>query len=291
MLSPLTELYKFYPPVFPIGGGTALGKGLEALMNDIDTNVKKTTMEAKGDWKPIVFLFTDGTPTDNYQDAFRRWNEKYRRRCNLIAISIGDNVNTQLLGQITENILLLKRTDAESFKQFFKWVTASIKATSMSVNECNSDELQLPEARGINLEKVDSKAMCMVDENFAVVLAKCQTKNSLYLIKYARKFNNVDDLEHICDGGFRLVGTYPIDESQYNELSDGKQIGKNINTNLLYGRPTCPVCGNQLGFVVCECGNVFCAGANSNDHCPWCGMRGELTDVGEGGLDINRTIG
>ena len=28
VLSPLTELYKFYPPTFPIGGGTSLGKGL-----------------------------------------------------------------------------------------------------------------------------------------------------------------------------------------------------------------------------------------------------------------------
>ena len=86
VLSPLTELYKFYPPTFPIGGGTALGKGLEGLMDDIDRNVQKTTLEKKGDWKPIIFLFTDGNPTDDYQPAFRRWNEKYRRHCSLVAI-------------------------------------------------------------------------------------------------------------------------------------------------------------------------------------------------------------
>ncbi|MDE7108445.1 MAG: VWA domain-containing protein, partial [Muribaculaceae bacterium] len=65
-LSPLTELYKFYPPTLPIGGGTSLGAGLDALMREIDSSVVKTTMEKKGDWKPIVFLFTDGNPTDNY---------------------------------------------------------------------------------------------------------------------------------------------------------------------------------------------------------------------------------
>ena len=27
-LQPLTELYKFYPPVFPVGGGTSLGAAL-----------------------------------------------------------------------------------------------------------------------------------------------------------------------------------------------------------------------------------------------------------------------
>lgn len=55
-LSPLTELYKFYPPIFPIGGGTSLGVALDFLMDDIDKNVVKTTEERKGDWKPIIFL-------------------------------------------------------------------------------------------------------------------------------------------------------------------------------------------------------------------------------------------
>ena len=62
VLSPLTELSKFYPPVFPVGGGTSLGEALDCLMNDIDRNVVKTTLESRGDWKPVIFLFTDGNP-------------------------------------------------------------------------------------------------------------------------------------------------------------------------------------------------------------------------------------
>lgn len=63
-LSPLTELYKFYPPTFPIGGGTSLGAALDFLMDDIDRNVVKTTEERKGDWKPIYsFLLTEHRPT------------------------------------------------------------------------------------------------------------------------------------------------------------------------------------------------------------------------------------
>lgn len=53
-VSPLTELYKFYPPTFPIGGGTSLGAALNFLMDDMDKSLVKTTLEKKGDWKPII---------------------------------------------------------------------------------------------------------------------------------------------------------------------------------------------------------------------------------------------
>lgn len=53
-VSPLTELYKFYPPTFPIGGGTSLGNALEFLMDEMDKTLVKTTTEQKGDWKPII---------------------------------------------------------------------------------------------------------------------------------------------------------------------------------------------------------------------------------------------
>lgn len=117
-LQPLTELYKFYPPIFPIGGGTSLGAALDYLMDDMDKSLVKTTTEQKGDWKPIIFLFSDGTPTDGPTSAFARWNNKYRRKANIVAISIGDNVNTQMLGQISDNVLRLNSTDEMSFKAF-----------------------------------------------------------------------------------------------------------------------------------------------------------------------------
>lgn len=164
-VTPLTELYKFYPPTFPIGGGTSLGAALNFLMDDMDKSLVKTTLEKKGDWKPIIFLFTDGTPTDDPTPAFIRWNQKYRHSANIVAISIGDNANTQLLGQISDNVLRLNNTDEISFKSFFKWVTASIKATSVSVMDMGDDEVKLAPTSGINLEKVDTSKPCIIDEN------------------------------------------------------------------------------------------------------------------------------
>ena len=290
-LSPLTELYKFYPPVFPIGGGTSLGGALNYLMDDINKNVVKSTEEQKGDWKPIVFLFTDGTPTDDPSAAFARWNKDYRRKANIVAISIGNNVNTQMLGQISDNVLRLNNTDEMSFKAFFKWVTASIKATSVSVSDMGDDTVALAPTSGINLDKVDTSKPCVVDENFTVLLGKCSNTKKTYLVKYAKHLSSVEGLEtlNLRATDFKLVGAYPIDEETYNSLSEGKS-NRYINTMSLRGIPTCPCCGAQLGVVVCECGGIMCSDGHTT-ACPWCGMRGSLGKIAEGGMDIARGKG
>ena len=294
VLSPLTELYKFYPPVFPVGGGTSLGEALDCLMNDIDRNVVKTTLESRGDWKPVIFLFTDGNPTDSCDAAFERWNRKYRSHCNLVAVSLGENVNLKTLSKITDDILLLKDTDAESFSKFFKWITASIKTTSVSVTSTASDEVKLAPTSGINLEKIEVgndglAGHDIVDENFAVIHARCQHTHSDYLIKYYRRRRPLEGMERFHATDFKLVGAYPVDRETYASLSKGE--GVKINTLELIGVPACPCCGNQIGAVACDCGHIFCAGEDPDITCPWCGMQGTLTKSGPGGMDITRSLG
>lgn len=290
-ISPLTELYHFYPPKLPIGGGTSLGTALDFLMYDIDTSVRKTTTDVKGDWKPIVFLFTDGNPTDEYNKAFERWNRSYRQNVNLVAISLGDNVNMNVFGKITENILLLKKTDAESFKSFFKWVTASIKTSSVSVNESNIDKLQLAPIKDDNLVKIDLEKHLpsKIDDNFVVILAKCQTSQKQYLIKYRLQLIESDFIPNSKVMSYRLDGTYPLDNF-YSELSDGRQAIGKVNTGSLYGFPTCPCCGNQFGFSTCMCGGIHCSDEKSTQTCPWCGQTAEYS-LGGGDLDVARTRG
>lgn len=290
-LSPLTELYKFYPPKFPIGGGTSFGTALNFLMDDIDKSVQKTTADMKGDWKPIIFLFTDGTPTDNPNPAIERWQKHFKSKCNLVCISLGDNVDTKLLGKLTENVLRLKDTDECSFRAFFKWVTASIKTSSVSVTDTGNDDLQLSSIDGINLEKVNTIESSVVDENFAVLLGKCSNTKKTYLVKYAKRIGNIPGLESlgIKATDYKLVGAYPVDEEAYNNLCEGKS-NCNISTMSLRGVPTCPCCGNQFGVVVCDCGNIMCSDGNTQS-CPWCGMEGSLGEISESGMNITRGKG
>ncbi|NDW10513.1 TerY-C metal binding domain-containing protein [Dysgonomonas sp. 520] len=289
-LTPLVELYNFYPPKIPIGGGTSLGTAMNFLMDDIDTSINKTTMEAKGDWKPIIFLFTDGNPTDKYDNAFDKWNSKYRQSANLIAISLGQNMDTNILGKITDNVLQLKNTDAESFRSFFKWITASIKTSSVGVNELNSDELKLAPITDDFLSKIEEEMnQLTIDENFAVMLGKCQKTARPYLMKYLRNAGSGHYSEYGINQGYHLVGSYPIDNS-YFDLADIYQTGKTVNTSELTGFPTCPCCGNQYGFSVCRCGNIMCVGDEEMSKCPWCGSQAKF-GFAEGNSDITRTRG
>jgi uncharacterized protein YegL len=290
----MEELPQIYPPRLPVGGGTSLGSALIFLMNDIDASIQKTTMETKGDWKPIIFLFTDGNPTDEYQAAFDRWNRKYRHGANLIVISIGNNANMNIFGKISETVLVLKDTGNESFRQFFKWITASIKTSSISVSETNSDELQLAPIKDDTLVKIDlnKHLPVKIDDNFAVILAKCQATERHYLIKYQQRFVPSESADFIPNAKvqqYRLVGAFPVDNS-YFELSEGKQQAvSKVNTNSLYGFPACPCCGNQFGFATCSCGGIHCCNEERVQTCPWCG---EQAEYGQGGdVDIARTRG
>lgn len=292
-LIPLQEIINFYPPKFPIGSGTSLSKGLGHLMYELRRNIIKTTPEQKGDWKPIVFLFTDGVPTDETHNAINEWKQNWQRSSNMVAVSFGDETDSKLLGELTENVLLFKNTNASSYKEFFKWVTASIKTSSVSV-ENNSSGFELAGLDNTVIEKIDlskEQPKQWVDNNFVVLSAKCQNTKRPYLMKYKKNLRTEDfgglplDTMH-----YRLVGAYQIDNS-YFELSDQNAISQKINTEELRGAPTCPCCGNQFAFAVCSCGNLHCIGDEEISTCPWCDTTAKYGFGGDGGFDVNRTQG
>ncbi|MDD6545118.1 MAG: VWA domain-containing protein [Pseudomonadota bacterium] len=141
-VAPLTELASFQQPNLEANGGTALGEALGLLAQKVDAEVTKTTAEKKGDWKPLVFLMTDGEPTDDIKQGLAEF--KKRKFGMVVACAAGQNANTDILKQITENVVQLDTADSTTIKSFFKWVSASISTGSQKVEE-----------GGINLDKMD----------------------------------------------------------------------------------------------------------------------------------------
>lgn len=137
---PLTELSQFNAPDIRAGGTTAFGAALQLLMDAMDREVKRNTPEQKGDWKPLIFIFTDGEPTDRWEQTADQL--KTKRPGNIIAVACGDRAVPQALKRVTDNVLIMKDMSPDSFKQFFKWVSASIKQTSAKIGAVASGPIE-----------------------------------------------------------------------------------------------------------------------------------------------------
>lgn len=132
---PLTEILSFQEPNIEASGTTALGSALSILDNCLENEVKKSTSTQKGDYKPLVVLMTDGEPTDNWEGPANTIKTKSGKYANIIAVGCGPQVNYETLKKISEITLKMESTQPNDFKQFFKWISTSIKSTSKSLSK------------------------------------------------------------------------------------------------------------------------------------------------------------
>ena len=141
---PLTELMSFREPEIRASGATALGGALEVLMDCVNTEVRKSTETQKGDWRPLVFILTDGSPTDveTFREAARQL--KNMKAANIIACAAGSNANTNYLKEITESVLMMNTLSAGDLAQFFAWVSGSIKTSSRTMDARPGAPVELP---------------------------------------------------------------------------------------------------------------------------------------------------
>ena len=142
-ITPLTELAAIQQPNIDSGGCTVLGGALELLAKKVDSEITKTTAEVKGDWRPLVFLMTDGEPTDSITKGLEEF--KKRKFGMVVACAAGQGANVNTLKQITENVVQLDTADSATIKAFFKWVSASISTSSRSVEETSAEATTMSE--------------------------------------------------------------------------------------------------------------------------------------------------
>lgn len=136
-LIPLTDLASFQTVDLKAAGTTALGAALSLLADKLENEVTKTTLEQKGDWKPIVFIMTDGVPTDDWQAGFQKL--KAVKKGLIVGCAAGNNADDKVLKEIADQVVRLSNTDADSIGKFFQWVSASIATTSTKIEETGID--------------------------------------------------------------------------------------------------------------------------------------------------------
>ena len=126
----------------PESGPTFTGAALELLCKQVDAEVRLSTPERKGDWMPLLFLLTDGKPSDIqvYNNVIPEI--KKRHFASIVACAAGMHAKTEPLKQLTDQVFALDTLDSASFKKFFQWVSASIEIGNKSIGA--TDELELP---------------------------------------------------------------------------------------------------------------------------------------------------
>ena len=141
---PLSSLESLQMPeiVCPDSGPTHLGAALEALCGRVESEVLKTGGKQQGDWRPLLFIMTDGVPSDI--QLYREMIPKVRALgfASIIACAAGPKARKEDLQALADQVVALETMDSNGFLSFFRWVSASVAAGN--VNAGAGGELHLP---------------------------------------------------------------------------------------------------------------------------------------------------
>ena len=128
----------------PSAWATFMGAALELLAECVNQQVQTSTTDEKGDWRPLLFIMTDGSPSDIYAyqqiiPVIQQFNF-----ASIVACAAGPKAKQEYLLQLTDKVVVLDTMDAASFSGFFKWVSASVVAGSSSAGISGSISLPPP---------------------------------------------------------------------------------------------------------------------------------------------------
>ena len=143
-LVPLTDLETLQIPEIatPNSGPTNMGAALLMLCDKVDSEIIKGTNEQKGDWKPLLFIMTDGNPSDIAQFREAVPKVKSKNFAAIVACAAGSEAKDSFLKELTNTVVHLDTADSSTLMSFFKWVSASIGIGNKSIGA--SEELTLP---------------------------------------------------------------------------------------------------------------------------------------------------
>lgn len=279
-LVPLTELYQFQLPKLVLGSGTSLGAAIDLLKQRIASEVVQSTTSQKGDYKPIVFIMTDGEPTDSWNSQ-ADWLMRNRHFQTVVA-GIGPDVNPQALLRLSETVIHAKDSGEENFSQFFKWVSSSVSTASQKVDASPDGKVDLrkfPETENMVIVDETTPAAPPIPNRFLFLHARCNRNGAFYLMKFVKEEKKGVFGKKIVYNGIESI---PLDDFDFMP-SDGQL---SVSTNELGECTPCPYCGNTA-WGMCECGKIFCMPPSfGRQTCPWCNTTGDYVgatfDVGRG---------
>jgi uncharacterized protein YegL len=127
------EAAVFEPPSLGATGDTPMAAALEQALDLLEA--KKSAYKESGldYYRPLVFLLTDGEPTDmtRWPEAVRRVRQAERER-KMVLLTVGTKTaNFAKLGELSPDRAPLRLKDAQ-WETMFQWLSRSLQARSRS---------------------------------------------------------------------------------------------------------------------------------------------------------------
>ena len=124
---PLTGLeeFPFTTQEFTCSGASCLGAALEFVVQSVRRNCIRSTTNTKGDWKPGLFIFTDGKPSDPF--AYQAMIPTIRALFQDIQVfTVGQKADLNVLKQLTDTVVPLEIATTIDLSHFFDFVESTI---------------------------------------------------------------------------------------------------------------------------------------------------------------------
>ncbi|MDR1921270.1 MAG: VWA domain-containing protein [Candidatus Adiutrix sp.] len=275
---PLTEIAAMAPPRLSIRPGTAMGAALKLLAAAIKREVVKTTEKQKGDYRPLVFIITDGRPTDEWREAARRLRESRPALASIYAIGCGDDVDFAVLKEAADVSIHMSALSTDSFAKLFVWLSASVQSMSVSAADKISLE-KIPLGEGLALVEAGAAPPPAARPRL-YFHARCRKTRRHYLMIY--KYEPAGEV-YMAQAGHALPDDF---------FAEGTLAAPDVSSDLLYGETVCPHCGAaawaQCGF----CRHLFCLPEDFDEPalvCPVCETR--LTRGRGDAFDVSGSAG
>jgi hypothetical protein len=236
---------------------------LDLLRESIQKEVKKSSKTEKGDFRPIVFILTDGQPTDDWRKALARLKKVQPALASLYAFGCGDEVDFETLALIADVCFQVESLSTETLTKLFVWVTASVQKSVLSQGDLELSKSG-PLAEGMRLIDSDRPPKFEKKNSRLYFHARCAKTRQDYLIKYRLAPHGdiyVAEKSEPLGPDFFADGAAPAPAVASSRLSSA----------------ACPHCENQ-SWARCPCGRLFCVDPNTRLEvvCPYCGNKAIL---------------
>ena len=276
---PLTEMIGTKAPRLKVQPGTGLGAALRLLRESIDREVRTHSATHKGDYKPLVFLLTDGDPTDDWRaeaKIIKAPSKTGGKKMNIIGIGCGQDANPLVLNEIADSVLMMGESELD-FRSLFQWISSSLSVTSQQIGQPGKEAISLAKIPAETFRAPSIPIGATLDKPrrpvYLFLSLRCCNTRAPFLVRYGF------DPEY---GVYAANKTHVVDEDYFAGPRPSEDAMMGISSEQVLGILPCPHCDNRSAGQCPNCQNLFCAPEDGADlQCPFC--KAVLSNGGPGG--------